>query len=317
MKSGKVTDAILKRSVINLIDYKNKKVISGAGIGNDCSVIDVGEVYVLTSTQTALTGEALAPYYAVIKAANNVVACGGTPISASAAFVLPCKYDEKRLKNLTRSVLSACRSCDIQLSGGHTEVSENASCNLVTITITGTCKKEDYRSISDVKPGMDIVVSKWIGLEQTALLLSEKSEQLLMTLPSSYVSLAADFGHWCYVKEEAEIARSRKDVYMHDISDGGIFAALWDFSEKAKVGIEVNLKAIPIKQETVEFTEIFRINPYWMKSAGSLLMATNNATGLVEELKKNGIHSAIIGKTTDNNDKKIINGDEVRYLDKP
>ena len=104
---------------------------------------------------------------------------------------------------------------------------------------------------------------------------------------------------------------------MHDISDGGIFAALWDFSEKAKVGIEVNLKAIPIKQETVEFTEIFRINPYWMKSAGSLLMATNNATGLVEELKKNGIHSAIIGKTTDNNDKKIINGDEVRYLDKP
>ena len=317
MKQGKVRDTILKRSVINLINYKNSMVVQGAGVGRDCSVIDVGDRYILTSTEVSAENDIIGPEHAVIKAANNIAACGGTPVSASVAFVLPCKYVEKRLKELTRRVQSGCVKCGIQLAGGHTELSEGVEHDIVSVTVTGVCEKASYKSLSDVKPGMDIVVSKWIGLEGTVSLLNNRSEELLKRLPENYVSLAADFKDWLTIMTEAAVAGKHGVKAMHDISDGGIFAALWDLSECAGCGIEIDLKAIPIKQETVEFCEIFDINPYMMKSSGSLIMVTDDGRGLLEALNEAGISATIIGKTMDNNDKKIINGSEIRYLDKP
>ncbi len=317
MRAGKVTDTILKRSVINLIDYKNDKVLFGAGIGHDCSVIEAGDRYVLTSTEVAVGDESQGPMLAVIKAANNIAACGGAPISASAAFVLPCKNVDVRLKALTRNVLTGCRMCGVQLAGGHTELSDNVTKELVTITVTGTCDRDSLKKLIDVKSGMDIVVSKWIGIEGTVIMLREHYEELRKTLPESYISRAADFKDWLSIMNEAAVALRYGVTAMHDISDGGIFAALWDLSECAKTGITVDLKAIPVKQETIEFSEVLGVNPYRMKSSGSLIMVTEDGIGLVKALEAVGIPAAVIGRTTDDNDKKILNGEEVRYLEKP
>ena len=56
-----------------------------------------------------------------------------------------------------------------------------------------------------------------------------------------------------------------------------------------------------------------------LMSSGSLLIAVPEGTGqtLKEKLEEAGIDGEIIGVMTDSNDKKIINGDEVRYLDRP
>lgn len=316
MRAGKVTDTILKRSVINLINYKNDKVLFGAGIGHDCSVIEAGDRYVLTSTEVAVGDAGQGPMLAVIKAANNIAACGGSPISASAAFVLPCKNVDVKLKALTRNVLSGCMMCGVQLAGGHTELSDNVTKEIATITVTGTCDRASLKKLLDVRPGMDIVVSKYIGIEGTMIMLNEQYDELRKTLPESYISRVADFKDWLSVMNEATVACKNGVAAMHDISDGGIFAALWDLSECAKTGIEIDLKAIPVKQETIEFCEVLGVNPYRMKSSGSLIMVTEDGLGLVKALEHRGIPAAIIGRTTDDNDKKILNGEEVRYLEK-
>lgn len=62
---------------------------------------------------------------------------------------------------------------------------------------------------------------------------------------------------------------------MHDLSQGGIFTALWEMAERAGVGLEVDLKRIPVKQETIELCEYFDINPYNLYSAGALLIGTD------------------------------------------
>ena len=46
-------------------------------------------------------------------------------------------------------------------------------------------------------------------------------------------------------------------------------------------------------------------------------MVTKNGNELVQSLKESGIRAEVIGKTTDTNDKIILNGDEIRYLDTP
>lgn len=100
MKNKKISESVLNRSVLKLITQKNRQVVIGGAVGHDCSVIDAGDKYILTSTECALTGERLAPYFAVIRAVNNIAACGGTPVAASAAFICRRSMMRRHLRSL-------------------------------------------------------------------------------------------------------------------------------------------------------------------------------------------------------------------------
>ena len=104
---------------------------------------------------------------------------------------------------------------------------------------------------------------------------------------------------------------------MHDISEGGIFGALWEIAESTSVGLHIDLKKIPIRQETVEVCEFCNVTPYELLSGGSLIMITEDGENLIEELRKENISANIIGKITDSHDRILMNDDEKRYLDKP
>lgn len=77
------------------------------------------------------------------------------------------------------------------------------------------------------------------------------------------------------------------------------------------------MKKISILQETIEVCEHFRLNPYQMISTGSFLAVTDNGEVLADALNNQGITAAVIGHTTDNNDKILRNGEEMRYIDRP
>ncbi len=85
----------------------------------------------------------------------------------------------------------------------------------------------------------------------------------------------------------------------------------------SKVGLEVDLKKILLKQETVEICEFYDINPYMLISSGCMLMITEKGNMLVEQLKANHISAAVIGRITEGNDRIIINDEERRYLEPP
>ena len=117
--------------------------------------------------------------------------------------------------------------------------------------------------------------------------------------------------------KDAAIDAGNGAVMMHDVAQGGIFTALWELSVGTGCGLNVDLRAVPVAQETIEFCEIFGINPYEEASTGCMLIVTDRQARLLEALEAEGISAAVIGYLTDDNDKKLINGDEVRYLDKP
>ena len=101
------------------------------------------------------------------------------------------------------------------------------------------------------------------------------------------------------------------------IDYGGIFGALWEMAEASGVGLEIDLKKIPIRQETVEVCEFFGVNPYLLISSGCMLMAAQDGNHLVRELEKAGIKATIIGKATAGNDRVLLNEDERRFLEPP
>lgn len=170
-------------------------------------------------------------------------------------------------------------------------------------------------------PGMDVVMSKWIGLQGTSKLAKEQKEALLKRLPARFVAEAATYRKYMSIVPEARIAIKEGVCAMHDVSGGGIFRALWELAERAETGIRIDLKKIPVKQETIEICEIFGLNPYELLSGGALLVVTADGEVLVEKLAEAGISAAVIGRLTDDNDRVIVthgeDGDELRYLDRP
>ena len=89
--------------------------------------------------------------------------------------------------------------------------------------------------------------------------------------------------------------------------------AVW-MAEASGVGLEIDLKKIPIRQETVEICNHLDLNPYELISGGSLLIAADDGYALAESLEKAGIPAAVVGRATAGNDRIVLNGEEKRFL---
>lgn len=316
MKAGKLKESVLKRSVLKQLHKRRKDVLAAPAVGGDYGAISVTEdmAVVLSSDPITLTKDCIGST-AIIAACNDVACSGAIPMGVSVTMLLPTSFNEDELRALMKDLDKACEACGVDIINGHTEVSRGVKEPLVMVTAMGTVCKKDMVHSSQVRPGMDIVATKWIGLEGTAILAREKEEALRSRYAQPFIDNAKVFGQMMSILPEAAVATLSGASAMHDVSEGGIFGALWELAESAGVGLEIDLKKIPIRQETVEICEFFDLNPYKLLSGGCLLIATEDGNGLVMELEKADIPAVIIGKATDSNDRVLINEEERRFLE--
>lgn len=318
MKFGKISDSILKRSVLKQIKFKRNEVISGAGVGEDCAIFSYKEEEMMVSCmQEGVVGTPKDMEHLVIKCANNLATGGAEPVALMITYLLPERATEEKLKKLMEAASLTAKNLSMQIAGGQTSVSPYVSQKLAVVTGYGKVAKGDYGITKGARPGQEIVVSKWIGLEGTAILADRKKQQLLTRYPAHLVEEAEGFDRYLSILPEAMIAVRSGVKVLHDVSEGGIMAALWELADSSGVGLQVDLKKLPIRQETVEVCEFCNANPYELLGGGSLLMVTDEGDALVEALQEVGIPAVVVGRITDSNDRIIMNEDEKRYLDKP
>lgn len=317
MRTGKISENVLKRSVLKRCTSKNDNMAQGPGIGQDCAIVRIeGQKEALLSTQAATGMEKGIWRMAVYSCANNLYSSGGRPLALTTAVVLPAAAKEEELRYIIDELNSACSELKIALCSGHTEVSEHVKDAVVTVTCFGVTETKALPT-SEIVPDLDLVMTGRAGLCGTALLARRHAEELKERFPISLVEDACRFDQELSVKKAAELAKYHGAAAMHDVSEGGIFGALWEMCESAKVGMEVDLRKIPIRQESIEICEIYGLNPYQMLSGGSLLIAVKDGKRLVDFLSDAGVEASVIGWTTDKKDKILKNGEETRYLDKP
>ena len=188
---------------------------------------------------------------------------------------------------------------------------------VLNITVIGKKDVAEHRNFHKYKAGQDILLTKYVGLGGTAILSKIEQQKLEERLPSYIVENGILMKQDISVLPESRIAMEVGTSGMHDVSRGGIFSALWELAEKGNIGIEVDLKKIPVRQETIEICEVLGVNPYELYGAGALLIVSDKGNQLLHELEKQQIPATIIGKITEENGKVILNGEEVRFLDRP
>lgn len=315
MDIGKVRESVLKRSVLKTIKYKGKEVVNGPGIGCDAGVLSAAnnEVTVASTNTVAFNFDGMESV-AIAGAVNGIAAKGAAAKGVELSILLPACYEENDLKVMMHSLDEACKHADVSILGGHTQVCTTVSEPVISVTAIGSCVKDQLLSIQSITPGMDIVVSKWMAMPGTEIILSKKCKELRDRFQSSFLEKAKRLSELHLVRSEAAVAVNSGVAAMHDISQGGITGALWEMASAAGVGLEVEFNKIPVRQETIEICELFGLNPYEMMSTGSLLMMTNSGNELVSNLQHQGINAVIIGRTTAGNDRVIIKNDEKSYL---
>ena len=318
MKTGKVPESVLKRSILKQIHTKRKEVILGAGVGEDCAAVELAEdeIFVLSSDPITGTAEDIGSL-AIWITLNDLASAGAEPVGVMLTVLLPEGITEPELRQIAIQAEEACHRANVQIMGGHTEVTTAVNRAVISVTGVGKAKKGRLVTTSGAEAGMDIVVTKWVGLEGTSILAKEKREALLTRFSEDFVLTAQKFDGMLSVLPEAAAAVRFGVGAMHDVTEGGIFGALWEMAESSGVGLEIELKKIPLKQETVEICEFFGISPYELISSGAMLMAAKDGLGLVLELKTAGIYASVIGKATAGNDRILLNGEERRFLEPP
>ncbi len=316
MEIGKVPENILKRAVFKQIRHRRPEVLLHPGVGEDCSAVEVGADEVLVFSVDPITAVSKgAGTFAVHVTANDLASSGAEPIGLMLSILMPPRTREKKLRELMQEIEAACAGLGIEVLGGHTEISDAVFRSVVTVAGVGKVKKGALVSTGGLKPGDELVMTKWAGLEGSAIIAEEKREKLLETLPVELVDTAAGFRQYLSVVPEAMAAVETGVSAMHDVTEGGIFGALWEMGAASETGITVELKKIPIRQETIEVCEVFEINPYKMMSSGAMLIGCKNGNLMVEVLEKRGIPAAVIGRANDTNDRIIVNGEETRFLE--
>ncbi len=281
---------------------QDDSVVLGPAIGEDVAVVRMGKKLLVAKTDPVTLATDHIGWYAVNVNANDIATLGVRPRWFLASVLLPEKSTEKDARNILDQILQACESLDITLVGGHTEITYG-----LTRPIVFGCMlaEEDDRPIittSGARVGDDIVLTKGIAIEGTALLAREVGPLLVeRKLSQALVKRAADFlfTPGISVLKEALITRASADVHsMHDPTEGGLATGLMEVSIAAKVGLLIEPDKIPILPETKAVCDALGLDPMGLLASGSLIITLppSDTPKLLSALKEAGVDAAVIGK---------------------
>ncbi len=167
-----------------------------------------------------------------------------------------------------------------------------------------------------VLPGEELYAIGSTGCSGTWLLEQKKRGELSEHYAGSFLDGAASLRNHMSLKGLRQLVRMVPST-VYPVGEGGVFAALWYFAEGERFGFCADLKAIPVRQETVEICEFFRINPYMLAGDGMALAVSGRGEAFAREAAALGLTCRRIGMVTAEKARILRNEDEVRFLDRP
>lgn len=310
MKLGKVTGVIKTRA----IEQQRKKARNSVKTGAEvyCAVFSSSAVYRPGLNQHISKKEYLKK--TIEAAVGKAVEAGMIPDMLQLSIFLPEEEKEDTLRQLVREADAYC--AEHEWGFGETEATVLSSLQELLIQVTLSGKREKAVSIDrETLVGQDVIVVGEVAKEGTWLLANEKKELLLTRYPIKMIEAAQELGTDLQRIPEA-VSQIREELtLLKNAGEGGIFKAFWELAELAGTGLEIQLKKIPIRQETVEVCNLLDGNPYELLSGGTMVAVCRDGQAVADKLAAEGIGAAVVGRLTDNNDRVIVNDDERRFLE--
>ncbi|MGO5052899.1 AIR synthase-related protein [Lachnospiraceae bacterium LCP25S3_G4] len=318
MKIGNVSQTVLKRSILQQLHTNRSESIISPAVEEMCAGIELQDNQQVIFTSTSVFGnEKDLGIFGIAKIVNDLATRGAEPIGIVIQIHLPPYAYESRLKTMVGYMEQVCETHGLQIFTARAEVNPVIEQSIVYLTGVGAVEKGHLMQSHMTKPGDDIVLLKWIAVEGMLRIARAKEAELNNRFVPSFMQQVLKLEEELFSLNEIRYAREFSVSAMHQIGSGGILAALWEVAEAADVGLEVEIKKMSLKQETIEVCEFYRVNPYQLTSTGSILVMCKQGEQIVDAMQARGMHAKMIGRTTSGKERVILGGEEKRYIDRP
>jgi hydrogenase maturation factor len=297
---GKLPPHILAR-MIKTYTSLDERVKVGPSIGEDATAVDMDDRYLLLKTDPiTFVAEDIGTYTVRINA-NDIATMGGKPLWLLTSILLPEKQTTDELvEEIFRQLSSACKEIGVSLCGGHTEITPGIDRVIIAGAMIGEVKKDGLITTGGAKAGDDILLTKALAVEGTSVIARRKGKDLETVFGSGFVRKCRGVMErpGISILKDAEIAVRYGDIHsMHDPTEGGLAAGLFELASAADVGLIVEEECIAVFPECQTLCRHYGLDPLGLIASGSLLISLNpRDTGKVlEALQNSGIPAAKIG----------------------
>ncbi|MFW5961864.1 MAG: AIR synthase family protein, partial [bacterium] len=282
-------------------EHFRSDVLVPAGPGEDSAVIDLGDYLLVVSSDPITGAEKNAGYLAVNVACNDIAAAGAEPFGIQVVLLLPPIFGEKKAEKMMEEIVITAKSMEIEVLGGHTEITDLVQKPIITITALGKAKKNELTSSSAAEAGDILYISKGMGIEGSYILASDYREHLINKgVSSETLDKVSGYLNYLSVIPESRIARRNGVKAMHDVTEGGVYGAVAEMASASGLGYIIEKDEFKTKKEIAEICDKLNLDPAALISSGAMLMAAAPGNKLKDIFNENGIELIRVGRLIEN-----------------
>jgi hydrogenase expression/formation protein HypE len=222
---------------------------------------------------------------------------GARPLFLSCGMVLEEGLPVATLRRVAASMKQMADRAGVKIVTGDTKVVERGAADKMFINTAGIGAVPAGISISaaNARPGDLVIVNGVMGDHGTAILIARNQ-----------LALEADIESDCQPLDglvAAMLARYRNIHCLRDATRGGLATVLNEFALSSNVGIRINERDVPLREEVKGACEILGLDPLYLANEGRLvaIVPPDGADPVLTAMRTHpsGIGAAIIGEVTD------------------
>jgi len=316
LRVGKLPAELLARMLEMCRD--DPRVVVRPGIGLDAAALAFGDKLVVVKSDPITFATDQIGWYAVNINANDVACLGARPRFFLATVLLPeGRADEALVEAIFSDLAASCEELDVTLCGGHTEVTYGLDRPLVVGHMVGEVEPERLVRNERARPGDEVLLTKGIAIEGTALLAREKADELAGHLPAEALERARGFLRepgLSVVPDAMAVCGAVLPHALHDPTEGGLATGLHELADAAGCGLEVDVGEVPVFEETRLICDHYGLEPLGVIASGSLLVVTapEHSDAALAALEAAGVEAQRIGRILDRREGVMAIGEDGR-----
>jgi HAD superfamily hydrolase (TIGR01509 family) len=273
-------------------------------VGEDVAALDLAgaELLVAHGDPITLGGEDVGRA-AVLVNVNDIATAGAEPRWLLATVLLPAGTTPSQALAQLHGLDAAVAAAGVTLIGGHTEITDAVARPVVSLAALGTVGRTELRDKRSARAGDRVLLTKELAMEGAALLAGELGERLrALGMSAAELDACRALQERASILPEARLARRFAGVRaMHDVTEGGLAAALRELAAATGKGVLVHRDRIRVSAGTRRICDLLGADPLGLIASGSLLVccAPEEAAALLAALAGAGIAAADIGELTE------------------
>jgi len=308
MRYGKLTPKELKNNVFGIIGRRRAEIKVSSSLALDCASFAFDGDTLITSDPITGACENIGSL-AIKVNANDIISCGGEPVAVLLTIIAPPDTKVEQIKKVMQDAEQEAITQNMEIIGGHTEFSDAVARIIVCCTAVGKSNKPIFADKAQI--GDDIIMTKYVALEGTAIIASDKKDKLAGVLSRAELAYARSLHEYLSIAKEGMLAAKLNVHAMHDITEGGVIGAVAELAEASGAGAELYADKMPILEVTKKIATALDIDPLRLISSGSLLICAADGKKVAQELADAGVKATIIGKIIKGNKTLLIKDNKV------